>query len=305
MTALAAIREVPGLESYLDELDERLEAAVRSYPGLVAEVSADALAAGGKRLRPMLVFLAARSEREASVAAGVAVELVHMATLIHDDLIDRAEFRRGRPSAWAAYGPEAARAAGDYLFARAFAELSATGDTQAVSLLAEAALCLARGEALQRRQTHDPDTTVESYLERCALKTGKLFEAACLLGSRAGDRALGEFGLALGVAFQIADDILDCSGAAVETGKIAGVDLREGTPTLPLILAAQTDEVVHRALAGGPVDGALVRVAATGALARSREVAVDYAGRARSWLNGQIHCDELEALTHLVVDRES
>ena len=91
-----------------------------------------------------------------------------MATLVHDDLIDGAEFRRGRASAWSAYGPEAARATGDYLFARAFAELAATGDAHAVALLADAALCLARGEAMQRRQTHDPDTTVEAYLERCA-----------------------------------------------------------------------------------------------------------------------------------------
>src|SRR5204863_814957 len=130
----------------------------------------------------------------------------------------------------------------------------------------------ARGEALQRRQRNDPETSVESYLERCALKTGKLFEAACRLGGRT-EPALGEFGLALGIAFQITDDILDCSGETVETGKIAGVDLREGTPTLPLILAAREDELVRQALAGGPLDGALVRVAATGALDEAREVA--------------------------------
>ena len=186
------------------------------------------------------------------MAAGVAVELVHMATLVHDDLIDGAEFRRGRASAWSAYGPEAAKAAGDYLFARAFAELAATGDEHAVTLLADAALCLARGEAMQRRQAHDPDTSVEDYLERCSLKTGKLFEAACLLGAGRAWRHLGTFGLSLGIAFQITDDILDCSGQTVETGKIAGVDLREGTPTLPLILAAREDEVVRAALAGGP-----------------------------------------------------
>jgi geranylgeranyl pyrophosphate synthase len=305
MTALASMREVPGLESYLDELDERLQLTVRSHPGVVSEVGADALAAGGKRLRPMLVFLSSPVAAEPPLAAGVAVELIHMATLVHDDLIDGAKFRRGRAAAWAAYGPDAARAAGDYLFARAFAELSGAGDPAAVSLLAEATLCLARGEALQRRQTHDPETTVESYLERCALKTAKLFEAACLLGSRGADTALGEFGLALGIAFQITDDILDCAGEALETGKIAGVDLREGTPTLPLLLAAKKDRVVHRALAGGPLDGALVRVAATDALERSREVALGYAGRARSCLDGHLHREELEALTHLVVDRVS
>ena len=301
MTALAAIQETPGLHAYLEELEERLEETVRTHPGLVAVVSGDALNAGGKRLRPLLVFFATPPGKSPSVAAGAAVELVHMATLVHDDLIDGAEFRRGRASAWSAYGPEAARATGDYLFARAFAELAATGHPHAVSLLADAALCLARGEAMQRRQAHDPHTTVEAYLERCALKTGKLFEAACMLGSL----QLGAFGLALGIAFQITDDILDCTGDTIETGKIAGVDLREGTPTLPLILAAREDVVVRRALAGGPLDGALVRVAATGALDRAREVALDYARRARSCLNGELYREELETLTHLVVHRES
>jgi geranylgeranyl pyrophosphate synthase len=301
MNALAVIRQAPGLEEYLEELEERLEEAVSRHRGLVSEVAGEALAAGGKRLRPALVFFSA-VPGGATIEAGVAVELIHMATLIHDDLIDRAEFRRGRAAAWSAHGADAARAAGDYLFARAFAELSAGGDMAAVTVLADACLSLARGEAMQRRQTHDADTSVEDYLLRCSLKTGALFEAACLLGS--GRRELGAFGSALGIAFQITDDILDCSGETIETGKIAGTDLREGTPTLPLLLAAREDEVVRAALAGGPLDGALVRVAATGALERSRELALDYAGRARAALNGELRHDELEALTYAVVNRE-
>jgi geranylgeranyl pyrophosphate synthase len=300
MSALATIRETPGLEVYLDEIDERLQETVRSHGGTVEAVSRDALAAGGKRMRPLLVFFSTPGGSPPSIAAGVAVELIHMATLVHDDLIDGAEFRRGRASAWSAYGPAAARATGDYLFARAFSELADTGDPTAVAVLADACLCLARGEAMQRRQAHDPDTTVDAYLERCALKTGKLFEAACVLGGGS-----GEFGLALGIAFQIADDILDCTGDTVETGKIAGVDLREGTPTLPLILAAREDEIVRAALAGGPLDGALVRVAATGALDRAREVAHEYAQRARGALDGELHREELETLTRLVVHRVS
>src|SRR5213079_1532500 len=122
---------------------------------------------------------------EPPVVVGVAVELVHMATLMHDDLIDGARVRRGRASAWSAYGRDAARAAGDYLFARAFAEL-ASGDPQAVGILAEATLSLARGEAMQRRQRFDPDTSIDAYLERCTLKTGKLFEAACRLAGGPG-----------------------------------------------------------------------------------------------------------------------
>jgi geranylgeranyl pyrophosphate synthase len=296
---LASIRATEGLESYLDTLEERLARTVATHPGLVAAVGNEALAAGGKRLRPVLVFLSTPPGHEPSLAAGVAVELVHMATLVHDDLIDRAHFRRGKAAAWSVYGADAARATGDYLFARAFAELSATGDAGAVKVLADATLRLARGEALQRSQTHDPSTTVDAYLERCALKTGALFEAACRLGGGS-----GEYGVALGVAFQIADDVLDCAGATIETGKIAGTDLRDGTPTLPLLLAAERDDVVRSALAGGPLEGALVRVAATGALERSRELALDYASRARACLNGELHREELEALTHAVVNRE-
>ncbi len=116
--------------------------------------------------------------------------------------------------------------------------LAETGDEQAVQTLADAALCLARGEAMQKLQTHDPETPIEAYLERCSLKTGKLIEAACLLGS-GGDAALGAYGAALGIAFQIADDILDCAGQTQETGKIPGTDLREGTPTMPLLYAAR------------------------------------------------------------------
>jgi octaprenyl-diphosphate synthase len=298
-STLSSIRETEGLEEYLDAIEERLARSVASHPGLVAAVGNEALAAGGKRLRPLLVFLSTPPGREPSLAAGVAVELVHMATLVHDDLIDRAHFRRGKAAAWSVYGADAARATGDYLFARAFAELSATEDVEAVQVLADSTLALARGEALQRTQTNDPSTTVEAYIERCALKTGALFEAACRLGGGS-----GQYGIALGVAFQIADDVLDCSGTTIETGKIAGTDLRDGTPTLPLLLAAQEDEVVRAALAGGPFEGALVRVAATGALERSREVALDYARRARACLNGELHRDELESLTHAVVNRE-
>jgi geranylgeranyl pyrophosphate synthase len=116
---------------------------------------------------------------------------------------------------------------------------------------------------------------------------------------------LADFGLALGIAFQIADDILDCTGETIDTGKIAGTDLREGTPTLPLLLAAREDEIVHDALAGGSLDGALVRVAATGALDRSRLVALEYAERARACLNGELHSDELEAITYAVVERKT
>ena len=299
--ALTEIRTAPGLDPYLDALEARLERAVEDYPGVVAAVGKESLAAGGKRLRPVIVFLSAPEDAEEPFAAGVAVELLHMATLVHDDLIDGAEVRRGRASVWSAHGVDVARATGDYLFARAFAELSAAGDLRAVQILAEAALCLVRGETMQRRQRHDAETTVDAYLERCALKTAKLFEAACVLG---GGESLRKFGSNLGIVFQIVDDILDCTGQTIETGKVAGTDLRDGTPTLPLILGAQEDAVVHRALAGGPQEGALVRVAESGALDRSRDIAVDYAARARASLNGT-HRKELDALVTAVLERRS
>jgi geranylgeranyl pyrophosphate synthase len=300
VSALAQVNATPGLAGYMAEVEAGLARAVAAQPGLAQEVAGEALAAGGKRLRPLLCFLTASGEP--SVSAGVAVEMVHMATLVHDDLVDGARLRRGLPAAWSVYGADAAKAAGDYLYACAFRVLSDTGDGRAVTTLAEAALCLARGEAMQKLQTHDASTPVDAYLERCALKTGKLIEAACLLGS-GGDQHLGAYGLNLGIAFQIADDILDCAGETQQTGKIPGTDLREGTPTMPLLLAAAQDATVRDALAGGPLDGALVAVAATDALARSRDAALDYAARARSLLGHVPHREELEALTYAVVDR--
>jgi geranylgeranyl pyrophosphate synthase len=297
-SALETVRTAPGLDEFLEQVEERLLEAVSGHPGLVAHVSEDALAAGGKRLRPTLAFFSSPPGAEPPVRAGTAVELVHMATLVHDDLVDGAAMRRGRPSAWKQHGENGAKAAGDFLFARAFSVLAQEGDPARVAVLAEASLALARGEAMQRVQRHDPDTSIEDYLQRCALKTGALFEAACVLG---GGR--GEFGLLLGIAFQIADDILDCVGETIETGKVPGTDLRDGTPTLPLLLAAQEDALVRLALAGGPQEGALVRVAGSGALARSREVARDYARRAQASLDGTVRRAELEALAEAVVER--
>ncbi len=297
MSALETLRRVAGLDAYLETVEQRLAEAVSAHPGLVARASQDALAAGGKRLRPTLAYLSSPLA-EPPVRAGVAVELVHMATLVHDDLVDGATVRRGQASAWSEHGEEGAKAAGDFLFARAFSVLAEEQDAGRIRILADASLALARGEAMQRRQRHDPDTRVEDYLQRCALKTGALFEAACLLGGGS-----GEYGLLLGIAFQIVDDILDCEGDTIETGKVPGTDLRDGTPTLPLLLAAREDPLVREALAGGAQEGVLLRVAATGALERSRVVAHDYARRAQACLDGAGRRGELEAMAEAVVER--
>lgn len=299
MSAPAAERVEAGLTTYLAAVEERLAAVVRAYPGLVGLVGADALAAGGKRLRPTLAYLCAAPGSPPPVAEGVAVELVHMASLIHDDIVDGAYLRRGRAAAWTAHGADAARAAGDHLFASAFATLASAGSLAQVAVLADASLALARGEAMQRLQRRDASTSVDAYLERCSLKTGSLFAVACTLGGGS-----DTFGRLLGVAFQIVDDVLDCTGETVETGKVPGTDLRDGTPTLPLLLAARQDELVRRALEGGPLEGALFRVAATDALERSRAIAVAYAERAKACLNGAVRREELAAVADAVLHRD-
>jgi geranylgeranyl pyrophosphate synthase len=296
-----------GAGDFLDAVERRLEVAVDHTPGSAAHAARETLGAGGKRLRPLLVYLAAprdgRSEPDVERAAA-AVELVHMATLVHDDVLDAAPLRRGHQTVWAAHGPRVARATGDYLFARAFALLAETGSASAVRTLSDATLDLARGEALQVEQARRPETPVEAYLERCRLKTGRLFSSACRLGGELGgleegDVALLErFGLELGLAFQLADDALDCDGDPQQTGKALGTDLLDGTITLPLLLAAQRDPVVARALRQGVGrDGVLpvlARVVTSGATAETLAKALDFAGSAeRTLAAASGRCDAL------------
>ncbi len=275
---------------------------------------------GGKRLRPLLVYLCAPEAGRTGdgvLLAGAAVELIHSATLVHDDVLDRAQLRRGRPTVWARDGELVATATGDYLFARAFTILAETGDMAAVSELAECTLGLARGEAMQVEQARQPGTTLEAYLERCGLKTGLLFATAAALGGRLG--GLGEealshlraYGHALGLAFQIADDVLDCAGSIESTGKPLGTDLLDGTTTYPLLVAASLDPVVARAVELGPerdhVLEVLARVADTGAIARSRVLAHAYARQANEALDeleDDLDTQPLRAVALGVVDRE-
>ena len=264
MSTVAAVLEVPGVSTYLDAVEERLRETVGRSGGAVSAAGVDTLASGGKRLRPMLVHLCAPPAgrtRSGLVAAGCAVELVHMATLVHDDQIDAAPLRRGRPTVWRSRGPLVSTASGDYLFARAFSELVTTGDMQAVTVLSDACLALARGEILQREQAGNADTTPEQYLERCRLKTGGSSPPPTTLGARLGGlpvdetERMGEFGIALGLAFQIADDVLDCDGDPDTTGKALGTDLLDGTVTLPLLLAARRDPDVESVLRRGAGSG--------------------------------------------------
>jgi octaprenyl-diphosphate synthase len=224
--------------------------------------------------------------------------------------------RRGRRTVWDAHGETVAVATGDYLFARAFATLAATGDAPATERLADACLALARGEALQREQAGSVTVTVDQYLERCRLKTARLFAAAATIGGRLGGlpdaalEALDEFAVALGLAFQIADDALDCDGDPSSTGKPLGTDLLDGTVTLPLLLAARRDPGVRATLrrGAGPADvlptvAAVVRCGAVADARRAAERQARAAGAALRRLDGVLDTDPLRAILDGVVDR--
>ena len=289
----------PELGHQLDRTEERLSQVAGSHGATLARHASGTLAAGGKRLRPILVFLCGHVGSRAGerlVAAAAAVELLHMATLVHDDVLDRAALRRGRPTVVAEGGRAAATATGDLLFSRAFAELSSTGSAEAVRALSTASSALVRGELMQRADAWSREVTPERYLERCELKTASLFEAACRLGALfSGDPApadvLGRFGARIGLAFQILDDVLDVEGPTERTGKPRGADLLDGTVTLPLILARGRDpdlgavELRRTATDPGRSESLCERIAATGALEDAREQALAYVSEAKSSLD--------------------
>ena len=297
-------RYLPRFAPYLAECERRM-AGITGQPGGSLESSSTmTLAAGGKRLRPLLVFLSAcrgHEPAEDHYAAAVAVEMVHMATLVHDDVLDGAELRRGKPTVVSRYGPNVSIAAGDYLFSSAFDVLSATGSTRSVSLLASTSLDLSRGELMQMAAAGDFSLTRKDYEERCRLKTSSLFATSCRLGAvlsgceEQAVEAMGRFGGCIGLAFQISDDILDFSGDGDLTGKLSGVDLRDGTVTLPLILAMEEDGELASLLTGD-LDEAQIgeirrRVRLSGGLELARRQADGYvqqAARALSLVDGEI-----------------
>jgi geranylgeranyl pyrophosphate synthase len=259
-------------------VETRLAELVGDHGEALREDASATLTAGGKRLRPLLVLLCAGSDGgERAVRGATAVELVHMATLVHDDVLDAAPLRRGQPTVVARSGRLRATATGDLLLSRAFAELAA--DRRQVELLSGASVSLALGELAQRRDAWDISTSAERYLERCRLKTAALFECACLIGRSPGGPALEErlraFGRGIGLAFQLLDDVLDVTGPPERTGKARGTDLLDGTVTLPLILARERDpslaETDLRALDADAAEKLCDRIAATGATEIVRE----------------------------------
>jgi geranylgeranyl pyrophosphate synthase len=344
------------LRERMARTEEHLERVAAEAGAPLAVHATSTVLAGGKRLRPLLVVLAATAvgrpgvdgpldteegdrsrETRASgehpplgqhprfdqrlVRAAVAVELVHSATLVHDDVIDGAQLRRGHPSVVAQAGRRMAVATGDLLFSRAFAELTLNAEVAQLSALSDASSALAAGELLQREDAYAPRVAVERYLHRCELKTAALFEAACRLGAlvarAGGDRsppvpagtlanALGAFARRIGLAFQLLDDVLDVSGPVERTGKTRGTDLLDGTVTLPLILARERDErlaaVDLASLTGPEQAGELCdRIAATGALQEARERALALVAEAKAMLP-EILPDGRAVLLDLVAD---
>ena len=263
------------LPRLLGEVEERLTALVATHGEPLSGDAAATLRAGGKRLRPMLVLLCAGPRAgEPALRAAAAIELVHMATLVHDDVLDDAPLRRGLPTVVATAGRRRASALGDLLFSRAFAQLGVAGGERQVELLARASVGLALGELAQRRDAYDATIETERYLERCRLKTARLFECACQAGRPVDDPALARYGREIGLAFQLLDDVLDVAGPPERTGKARGTDLLDGTVTLPLILARARDPELAgldlRGLDAAAAARVCERIAATGALERVR-----------------------------------
>ena len=299
----------------LDQLHSRVP--------LVEKIGHYIISAGGKRLRPLVVLLSARacgadSSEQHSLAA--IIEFLHTATLLHDDVVDTSDLRRGRSTANALWGNAPSVLVGDFLYSRAFEMMVALGNMQVMQILANATNVIAEGEVLQLSKVRDANTDEATYMEVIRSKTAMLFEAAShsaavLAGAKADQiEALREFGDALGIAFQLMDDLLDYSGDAAEMGKNVGDDLAEGKPTLPLIYTMRhgTEEqaaLVRQAIQkGGTEDITPIReaVTASGALDYTARLAQQHADRAIALLDtlpATEYRDALEQLARFAVKR--
>ncbi len=271
-------------------VDQVIRRRLHSDVALVNQVGEYIVNSGGKRLRPALVVLSANAfgydgKHHHDLAA--VVEFIHTATLLHDDVVDDSEMRRGQASASALFGNSASVLVGDFLYSRAFQMMVEVGDMRVMQTLADATNIIAEGEVLQLLNCHDAGVDAENYLKVIYCKTAKLFEAAMRLGAilsgsdQAGEQAVADYGVHLGTAFQLIDDVLDYSGDAREIGKNLGDDLAEGKPTLPLIYAMQhgnasQSSLVRTAIEQGDIklfDQVLQVVQQTGALDYTRQQA--------------------------------
>jgi octaprenyl-diphosphate synthase len=318
--AAMAAADMAGVDSLILS---RMQSPVSVIPALADHI----IEAGGKRLRPLLTVVAARlagGRDDAALKLAAAVEFIHTATLLHDDVVDGSNLRRGKVAAHLIWGAPSSVLVGDFLFARAFELMVETGSMRAMDILARAARVIAEGEVLQLSRAHDVNLSQETYLEIISAKTAELFAAAAEAGAVAAgggsaqSAALRAYGFNLGLAFQLADDALDYGGATETLGKNAGDDFREGKATLPLLLAiARTgakerefwDRVIGRQDQGeGDFRRARELIVGAGALEAALDLAGDYADRAKAALEifpVSALRDGLEALADFAVTRRA
>ena len=302
-----------------------IRTSLESDVALVSQVSEYIVMSGGKRLRPIIVLLAAKAlgyEGDQHIRAAAIIEFIHTATLLHDDVVDSSDRRRGQESANTVFGNQASVLVGDFLYSRSFQMMVDIGDMQIMQILANATNTIAAGEVQQPMNVHDPDTSEEDYRQVIYRKTARLFEAgaqiAAVLARReaSDEAAMIEYGRHLGTAFQLVDDVLDYDASSDELGKNVGDDLAEGKPTLPLIHAMKAGNDEQRALIrsaivdGGRENMAEIQAAieATGALdytARCARDAADAAIAAISKLPENPCRQALVSLAEFAVSRRS
>ncbi len=299
----------PVLASDLAETDRVIRSRLHSEVALIRTIADYIIGAGGKRMRPLLVLLVARAlgrgGQENAFTLAAVVEFIHTATLLHDDVVDESDLRRGRPTANAVYGNAASVLVGDFLYSRSFQMMVDVDDMRVMRVLADATNTIAEGEVLQLLNCNDPDTDETRYMQVIRYKTACLFEAATRLGAilcqatPEVERAAAEYGRHLGTAFQLIDDVLDYSGNTDDTGKQIGADLREGKPTLPLIHVMEHGTPEERALVRSAIEQGtadqfepiLQAIERTGALDYTRARAQEEAQAARAAVDTMLGSD--------------
>lgn len=323
MTILQASRTALGLAQIqtfaapdMAAVDTLIRARLASDVVLINQIADHIISAGGKRLRPMLVMLAGRAVGGSGPAhhqLAAIIEFIHTSTLLHDDVVDESDLRRGRSTANALWGNAPSVLVGDFLYSRSFQLMVELDQMPVMRILADTTNKIAEGEVLQLLHVHNPDTDEAAYLRVIERKTAVLFAAGTQLGALAAgadeavQRKLYDYGMALGYAFQIADDVLDYSANAQELGKNLGDDLAEGKATLPLIHAmAHSDAATRARLAqiieqgdSSAMDEVLAAIHATGGLDYSRQRAVEYADAAEVALDGLGENEAIAALRGL------
>jgi octaprenyl-diphosphate synthase len=321
--SIEAIKQLTRVD--MAAVDAVIRQRLSSEVALVNQLGHYIVESGGKRLRPMLALLAARAcgytGTQHQLLAAI-IEFIHTATLLHDDVVDESDLRRGHETANALFGNAASVLVGDFLYSRAFEMMVDIDSMRVMAILANTTNVIAEGEVMQLMNVHDADTSEARYMEVIQCKTAKLFEAATRLGavisgrSAAEEQAMAHYGMYLGTAFQLIDDVLDYSADSAQMGKNTGDDLAEGKPTLPLIYAMQQGDASQAAVIRNAIEtggyAALVAVqqilADTGALHYTTKVAVQQAQLAKAQLahlDASDYTSALRALADFAVQRSS